>query len=747
MNNIFIKSFICLGQLLLIFCETNAEITVNMNTVSPTMTLKAKETGEMIYIGEPRGRSYTFNIPNGDYLLTAYSRDGETVNGSIYLEVTSPDEIFDILTQTYYVTNKKTDGSSWTEANGDYTTAIQVRTREGKDRIHTPGKSETPDRGTFLALNGDSYYVDFIPSLIYQEEGFGIMHKFGTLTGNITIGATITEMVDFQIKVPKTAKVLLGEKRVHYTDFSYFTPESTDIKGNELTLHYRLVEGLVYNYRISKEGGITNAGYFTLSTDPAKRPNLIFSEEDFYGLDPKEINHDVKSNNGFETGDLLLNINKEGFLQLKEGEVYSLHAMRSWQLTDNSTNNYFIEPDFHYAIYDLQGNPNDDIISISSNPGSAWADIKGLRKGTVIVLVTYDGIRLDFYSGTKMNEYMGGEHWGGIWPENTGVFVVSVGEKQTKVIPEFLINEEYNQEGLKLAGPHIDSEHDVFYFIDEEKGYPLEFNVTNTENIEVAYPNFEMGIPVYYEFNRDGITKNEDGSYKVLLKEGRQIVKITDNFGNSTYQVLTAKKCDYDIINLSNPYSQQINPGDEVGIQFTGLRHPANKLSGIYNMSAYICYDGIPNGSSLILSGNQYTFGSNEAAQLYTVMIPENDNGEDDCLLTLINGVIQVNGYGDPIGNHRNIIRTVGRSPNFTAVPHQTYFGRLPDIKIYRNGKFGNPNEDKAGISFEEITPKAFPLEYMNIEGIKSSRPFHGLNIIKMSDGTWQKKIFTIWNK
>ena len=38
-------------------------------------------------------------------------------------------------------------------------------------------------------------------------------------------------------------------------------------------------------------------------------------------------------------------------------------------------------------------------------------------------------------------------------------------------------------------------------------------------------------------------TKNEDGSYTVLLKEGRQIVCVTDAAGNAAYQVLTAKPC------------------------------------------------------------------------------------------------------------------------------------------------------------------------------------------------------------
>ena len=45
-------------------------------------------------------------------------------------------------------------------------------------------------------------------------------------------------------------------------------------------------------------------------------------------------------------------------------------------------------------------------------------------------------------------------------------------------------------------------------------------------------------------------------------------------------------------------------------------------------------------------------------------------------------GVIQVNGFGDPIGAHRGINKQAGRSPNFTAIAHKTYFGMLPDVRI-----------------------------------------------------------------
>ena len=718
-------------------------ITVNMNTVSQTMNLKNKATGEIVDTGEPEGRAYSFTAPAGIYILSGIGRDGKTYNGSIELEINTQEDVFDILTETFYVTNK-TDGMAWTQDNGDYSVEIKVCSREGIDHVISPGFSVSPGRYTFLALNGDSYYINFIPSFRHQQEGYGTMHKNGTLTGCINIGATITELADYSVIIPKGAQILLGEKSVHFTDYNYFQPISSVLEGNNQKITYKLVTGLVYNYRIFKEGALTQAGYFTLSTDPDKRPQLVITDNDLYSIDPGAVNHSVKANNGFETGDIFLNLNKEGFLQLDLGETFGLHCMRSWQLTDNSTNNYFIEPDFYFEVLDLNGKPTDKIVTFTSQPGSPWVDMKGIGKGTAIVLVTYRGIRLNFFSGKEKKEYMGGEYWGGIWPENTGVFVVNVGGDKAKISPEFLINEDYNKDALKLAGKYLDAEHDVFYYLENKPGFSYSFKAPGATKVEIAYPAIEKEIS-YIGFTSEGIKTIGTDKYSALLKEGRQIIRMTDQVGNSTFQVVTAKKCNYEITNLTEPGREMFSPGDEVEIQFSGLRHPANKLAGIYNMSAYICYNGLPNGTSLILSGNQYTFGSDEDAQLVKITLPEDWNTEKEPSFNLTNGVIQVNGYGDPIGNHRNISRTAGRSPNFTAVPHKTYFGAIPDIKLYGVPFDGSQDEEGDGnTSKVSLNPENIPLqaEYYNSQGLKSGMPFKGLNLVRTEKGEWKKVFF-----
>ncbi len=677
--------FTCLAAFAL--NQANATpVQVTMNTISTTMTLAPKGGGDNVDTGEPENRVYNFDVPAGEYVLTGYASNGTTVNGTIVLDIKDSTEpqTFTLLTVTAYVTNKNADGSLWTIENGDYTLDVNVNSREGVRNTITLGHSTTAARYTFLAFNGNSYTATFTPSEARAAEGYAPLYKNATLTFNATASGAIPMGSDYSITIPSDAEFMLGRKLVHFTPFATVEPKSVVDNGSTKTFTYYLSQGQQYNYRTWKQGGLTQAGYFTMAADETKRPVINFTDADYKAFDPHKINHDVASNNGYETGDIFVNINERGHLSMNIGDTFDAHAMRTWELTDNSTNNYFMEPDFHYTVLDLNGKPSTGVIEIdnadtSTNP---WSKIKAVGNGTAIVTVTYDAIGVNYYSNNVKTPYLGGEYWGAIWPENTAVFVVTVGQNSSAAVPNMTINEKYNTGALKIAGDKVDAEHDVFYYLDTDEGATYTFTPSGVADITIAYPTIGERAATYSGFTQEGVTKNEDGSYTLLLKEGRQIVRMADASGNATYQVLTAKPCHREIVNASRPGSNIFQPGDKIKIQYSGLRHPANKLAGIYNMSAYITYNGIPNGSSLILGSGQYTFGSAASAQAVTVDIPADIDLTTTPAIEMTEGVIQVNGYGDPIGNHRAIDPVNGRSPNFTAVAHKTYFGAIPDITI-----------------------------------------------------------------
>lgn len=658
-----------------------ANVKVVMNTVSTTMTLAKKGSAESVDVGAPEGKTYTFSAEPGVYILTGIASNGTTKNGTIEITVTDEaEQTFTVLTNTVYATN-----NGWMVDN-DYTITVSLTSREGVAQTITIGDSSTAGRKTFLALSGNSYYAELIPSEAHAQEGYMTLYKSGTLTANVIVNGAIQKGADFVVTVPNDANFYMGVKFTHFTEYKQILPINETAEGDVKKLTFHLANAQCYNYRTWKDGGLTQAGYFYMNTDATKCPTLSFTNDDYSAFGVKTINHDVKSNGGYETGDIFVNINERGHLSMQIGEEFYAHAMRTWELTDNSTNNYFMEPDFHYTVIDVNGNPSSDVIKIdnANTTTNPWSKITAVGKGTAIVLVTYDAIGLNYYSSgkTTKTQYLGGEYWGAIWPENTAAYVVTVGDGKSSVVPNMVINEKYNLDAKKNAGKFVDAEHDVFYYLDTEAGAKYTFTPEGVKTVEMARPVIGAQMATYKGFSAEGVTKNEDGSYTLLLKEGRQIVRLTDESGNAVYQVLTAKTCHREISNATREDSKIFQPGDKVKIQYSGLRHPANKLAGIYNMSAYVTYNGIPNGTSLILGSGQYTFGSAASAQAVTVQIPADQNVEEEPELVMNKGVIQVNGYGDPIGNHRVIDRIGGRSPNFTAIAHKTYFGMIPDVVI-----------------------------------------------------------------
>lgn len=706
-----------LAGVMISFCATSysAEVQITMNDISTTMSLAAKDSGRIVETGSPAGKTYSFDAAPGEYTLTAYS--GSTVNGTIDLIVENKTEKqeFSVFTVTAYATN-----SGWTYGN-DYEIDATVADIAGRRQMITLGDAATAGRKTFLTFKGNSYNVAFIPSESRKSEGYTTGYKSATVTSNSTVSIAIPTASDFTITVPEEATVNLGIKFTHFTPFTPIEAKNIKREGGNAVYTFNLANSQVYNYRATMQGKLTHAGYFTMNSDEAKRPEITISREDFEKHDPKDINYSVKSNSGYETGDIFVNINPEGHLKLKIGENFDAHAMRTWEITDNVTNNYFIEPDFHYTVLNLDGSPSVGILEVEDTPGSPWANLKALSKGTVLVLVSYDGINVNFYSGKDKKEYTGGEYWGAIWPENTAVFVVTVGENDAAVKPNMVINEDYNEEAKKNAGKYVDAEHDVFYYLDCEPGFAYNFKPENVSKVEIAYPVISDNRTTYTGFSTTGVTLEADGSYTVLLRHGRQILKLTDASGASAYQVLTAKKCHREISNATREGSKIFQPGDKVKIQYSGLYHPANKLAGIYNMSAYVTYNGTPNGTSLIQSANQYTFGSSDAAQAVTVEIQSNLDAVASPQLKMDKGVIQVNGFGDPIGNHRIISKTAGRSPNFTALSHKTYFGALPDVTL-------------------DITPyQTFRIKLDNIpENGSAQLAFDGKTLTRDADGYYE---------
>lgn len=643
-----------------------ASVKVTMNATSPTMTLTSKSAGTMVEVGEPANKVYSFQAETGTYVLTAYATDGTTVNGTIELNVTDQaEQAFAVTTITAYATN-----SGWTLGT-DYDIETKVASKAGTYEVITTGQSTTAGRITFLMFVGDTYYCDYVPSETRTAEGFATGYKTQTMTaatGNASLA--IPAGIAYSVSVPATAEFFMGRKTSHYAPFIEVPATKVTTEGNTKTYSYVLANAQVYNFRTWKSGGLTNAGYFTASTTATKMPVLAFTDDD-YATSPQTIRRD----NLAQTGDIMLNINEQGFLQMTTGQKRDITGLRSWQATDTSTNNYYQEPSFHFTVINEQGVSDNSVVTFDSydTTTSPWTVMNAVGKGTAIVLVTYDAINLNFWNASAAKtDYMNGPLFGAIWPENTGVFVVSVDQAACSASPCMTINTEMDSQE-KNAGQNIDAEHDIFYYLASQQGASYTFQPKGVSTVSIASPTIGEHAASYNGFAP--VAANADGSYTLILKQGRNIVKLTDASGNATYQVLTAKPVECEISNLTTGNNTAFAPGDKARLTFATLYHPANKMSGVYNMSATLCYEnGKYQGTA-----NQYAFASTEAAQTLTFNVPMSATGES---FLLQDGNIKVSGFGDPYGNHRLFNKTTGRNANFTALQRTAYFGQLPEVEL-----------------------------------------------------------------
>ena len=101
----------------------------------------------------------------------------------------------------------------------------------------------------------------------------------------------------------------------------------------------------------------------------------------------------------------------------------------------------------HYQVIDPEGKPS-NILSIDVHEkNSSVATVTANQEGTAIILVTYDAMtNMQGQSSTASKRFSA------IWPENTGVIVVTVDADGTAIQTNMTINEGMNASIEKLVG-------------------------------------------------------------------------------------------------------------------------------------------------------------------------------------------------------------------------------------------------------------------------------------------------------
>lgn len=357
---------------------------------------------------------------------------------------------------------------------------------------------------------------------------------------------------------------------------------------------------------------------------------------------------------GFGAGDnrgLYTNLDDTGVLNLDVGEHFDLDAIRTQQAQLDQINNLFIEPDFEYEVSGQSVN-----IREIGREGRRQLRIDAEQPGVSVIKVTYGPLH---YLTANDNGTPGNTNWSfnGIDPQNTGLVVVDVG----------------GDTGEFDTGIEVRNELDTYYFDKSVGERDFEFTPAEGTTVRVHDP---LNVTPWGDGWRN-YDAASDGSFRVKLKGGRNIVELT-NEGKVRYRVVRAKGVDVDIVNSTDP-GQPFTEGDTARISITGIEGGIEKLGGIYNPAfvagtkAKLTYrDG---GGEMV---------SNEAPQYQTAITTFNVDyaypGEEEKVLE---GDMSIGGLGAEWPFHRQI-PLEGKPANLAAGAIGPYrLGATPAIFVY----------------------------------------------------------------
>ena len=389
------------------------------------------------------------------------------------------------------------------------------------------------------------------------------------------------------------------------------------------------------------------------------------------GVGAKTVNRSFQHND-LDLGDIYMNINAQGYLNMSAGATKQLNMFRNWQAIERYTNLMVAQPDFHYQVIDLEGS---NVVSVTANEyNSGTATLTANNPGTAIVLVTYDAMNSSQTAKNSGGEGGGGERWfSAIWPERTGVFVVSVGKDGTGIQTNIMANN----------GRTFDAEHDPVFYTGEE-GASVRFKPEEGCTVTVNRGIVGANTLSFGGFTDEGVEVAQDGTVTVSgLTTGRHIIRVKKG-DIATYQVVTAQQVSVSIKDADGKMVTEdslVNAGETLTLTVTGLTSPAEKLATVYNYNFTIDYrDDLGNSyNNFNPNDDDGTYNFSSTPQVVTVTVPADWSEET---MTL-NGYIHVYGYygrDKTLGKHREIgyESAVGKSQG--NHPSNLNLGTLPEI-------------------------------------------------------------------
>lgn len=640
---------------------------------------------------------YTTELAAGDYWVDGYDANGDFNGGLAVSVAVGGGEISLSRVNEIYATN-----SGWVK-DTDYSISYQLVMADGTERESTLGTANPYGTAytSGLYVAGETVKATLTP---IGDKAAGYLATTVTKTASdtkdgyaLSMSASIPSAIDVTVTAPAGSTISTGTFGSYYT-YQFFTAESVENVGGNVKATFRVpTTTSSYNHflRVQNPDGVT---YWTFAKWTSAQDITVTKEDLHIGeMDCTKDSVYRFDKNVYDRADIYLNVNRQGYINMKSGATRELDAFRNWQAIEGFMNNQIALPDMHYQVIDFDGNPS-DVVSVTPDANnSSLATLTANKAGTAIVLVTYDAMtHMQGQSSTDSKVFSA------IWPECTGVFVVSVDNDGSAIET----NMEIARPGVNVTKDeqkYIDAEHDILFYLGND-GASYTFTPESGTTVSVARSTVSDKL-TFSGFTTDGVAvDSETGAVTVTgLTTGRHIIRVEKN-GTATYQVVTARQVSYDLVDANGnvlPANTEYKAGDKVYVQFHDLISPQEKLSGVYNFSFSLYYEG-ENGTFFQSKPGSpygvYDFSGNPVRQLIEITIPE---GWTDLAYDLT-GAIKVGGFGG-VPTHRGVSYTKGMDRQYGTSP-AAVLAQLPQLSLKLEGWHVNDAIEKIN-AIGTVTP------------------------------------------
>ncbi len=443
-----------------------------------------------------------------------------------------------------------------------------------------------------------------------------------------------------------------------------------------------------YTWRLSQPGHVTRAGWVSgLTAD--RELNLTASTA------TDRLSHDF-SQLGTATAtrdeaDLQVNLDPSGF-EVLDGTT-RVRAYRHWQIINSDAGNIMVEPDFHWSV---MGDGDARIQTVNGgNTTANWADVTPGTKDSIIT-VYYDSVDVTTANPNDGTQNVGSH--GGLYPatqpQRVGVIVVG-GTGVTHGSADADVDFNMAPGVTTTRSMEWDYNYDTWYYEAGETDPALRFAVVkNTGSVMVEYAFVATNAAMVTSVSAfQTASVGEDGRYIVPLEAfntagngmgGTVILRMTDESGVS-YRLVRVAKVTITAENASHK-GEDIMPGDQVKLTFSGMFRGVNKISGIFNPTLF--KPTYHNGESKFDGTlDQYQRMDNSSV---TVTVPEDlpfAEGADTAACVFTNGYTYGSMYSaaTPFAFLYGMTDT-GVGTNFNAVTVNYYMNHYADaaVTVYR---------------------------------------------------------------